>query len=82
MAENKKKFTIPIVWHNCYDYPPEETWNENLWVTDGERVFPVVYDKNSGWYNKEEKDYLPFELTWKYWWADLQQTISTYSEFK
>ena len=82
MAENKKKFTLPIVWHNCYDYPPEESRNEKLWVTDGECVFPVVYDKSSGWYNKEEKDYLPFELTWKYWWADLQQTIKECSEFK
>lgn len=82
MAENKKKFAIPIVWHNCYDYPPKESWNEKLWVTDGERVFPVTYDKSSGWYNQEEKTYLPFELIWKYWWADLEQTIKGCSEFK
>ena len=82
MTDNKKKFVMPLVWHNCYDYPPEESWNEKLWVTDGKYVFPVMYEKARGWYNKEAGDYLPFELIWKYWWADLEQTIRSCSEFK
>lgn len=80
MADNKKKFKMPIVWHNCYDCPPEELWNEKLWVTDGKYVFPVTYEKSCGWYNKESGDYLPFELIWQYWWADLEQTVRGCSE--
>ena len=79
--KNNKKFTIPIVWHNCYDCPPEESWNERLWVTDGKNVFTITYEENNGWYNKETGDYLPFELIWKYWWADLEQTIRNYKNF-
>lgn len=78
----KDKFTMPLTWHNCYSCPPEEQWNDKLWATDGNRVFPVVYDRENGWYDKEAREYLPFELIWKYWWADIEQTVRGCSEFK
>lgn len=78
----KDKFTIPLTWHNCYDYPPEESWNDSLIATDGQRVFPVKYGKVTGWYDKEAGECLPFELIWEYWWADLEQTVRGCSEFK
>lgn len=82
MTEINKKFKMPLVWHNCYDYPPEESYNEELWVTDGENFFPVTYEKNIGWYDKEAREYLPFDLIWKYWWADIIKTIKYCSELK
>lgn len=78
----KNKFKMELTWHNCYDFPPEESWNEKLWATDGKYVFPVVYEKARGWYDKEAGDYLPFDLIWEYWWADLEQTVRGCSEFK
>lgn len=76
------KFTMPLTWHNCYSYPPEEPYNDKLWATDGTWVFPVEYDREEGWYDKGAENYLPFELIWKYWWADLEQTVRGCSEFK
>lgn len=40
-----------------------------------------MYEKARGWYNKETGDYLPFELIWKYWWADMEQTVRDCLEF-
>lgn len=82
MEDNKKKFTMPLVWHNCYDYPPEESRNDNLYATDGKRVFNVEYNKEIGWYNKTDGHYLYPELIWSYWWADIEQTVRGCSDFK
>ena len=78
----KDKFTMSLTWHNCYYYPPAEPYNDNLWATDGRWVFPVEYDKVHGWRQKGDVDYLPFELIWQYYWADLEQTVRGCLEFK
>ena len=77
-----KKFTMELVWHNCYECPPEESFNDNLIATDGERVFKVKYDKNVGWFDLDNIKFLPFELLWEYWWADIEQTVHGCSDFK
>lgn len=76
------KFKISLTWHNCQSYPPSEAYNERLWVTDGEWVFPVHYSRIDGWYDIEAGDHLAFELLWKYYWADLNQTVRGCLEFK
>lgn len=78
----KDKFTMSLTWHNCYSCPPEESYNDRLWATDGKWVFPVKYQKPYGWYDKEAGQYLPFEMLWSYWWADVEQTVQGCSEFK
>jgi hypothetical protein len=77
-----KKFKMELVWHNCYEYPPEETLNDNLIATDGKHVFKVKYDKNIGWFDLDNVRFLPFELLWEYWWADIVQTVQGCSDFK
>ena len=76
-----KKFKMELVWHNCYDCPPEEEFNSNLICTDGKTVFDVIYDKNNGWCNADTIRQLPPELLWKYWWADIIQTVRNCSDF-
>jgi hypothetical protein len=78
----KDKFTMPLTWHNCYDCPPEEHYNDRLWATDGTWVFSVTYQYAYGWYDKEAGEYLPGGLLWKYYWADPEQTVRGCSEFK
>lgn len=78
----KNKFKIELTWHNCLTCPPEEYWNDDLYVTDGEYLHSVKYSKEFGWWSRETGDYLPFDLLWKYWWADLNQTVNNCSEFK
>lgn len=82
MIENKKKFKIPIVWHNCYNCPPTEPYNSRLLATNGNFVFSVEYDVINGWYDKDRECYLPFDLLYDYWWADVEQTVRECSEFK
>lgn len=77
-----KKFKMELTWHNCYECPPEESFNDNLIVTDGKRVFKVKYDKNVGWFDLDNVNFLPFELIWSYWWADITQTVNECSDFK
>jgi hypothetical protein len=79
--KTKNKFKIELVWHNCYDCPPEEYWNDNLYVTDGKYIHSVEYNKEYGWWSRELGDYLPFDSIWKYWWADLEQTVNKCLEF-
>ena len=78
----KNKFKMELTWHNCHSYPPEESYNENLWATDGRWVFPVEYDREYGWYDKEAGSYLLFGSLSNYWWADVEQTVGGCSEFK
>lgn len=77
-----KKFKMELVWHNCYEYPPEEDFNANLICTDGKTIFDVIYNKNEGWINAETIKHLPPELLWEYWWADIIQTVHGCSDFK
>lgn len=78
----KNKFKMELTWHNCESYPPSEAHNDRLLATDGLWVFPVRYDRADGWYDVEDGNYLPFELIWKYYWADLNQTVRKCLEFK
>lgn len=32
MANQKNKFTVELVWHNCLTYKPEESFNRELQV--------------------------------------------------
>jgi hypothetical protein len=82
MSESKKKFVMPLTWHNCYECPPVELFNYDLIATDSNIVFRVSYDKDEGWLNTETLHYLPPELLWEYWWADLEQTVRGCSERK
>lgn len=76
------KFTMPLTWHNCQSCPPEEQWNDNLYVSDGKYVFKAEYSKENGWYNKTDCYYLYPELIWLYYWADIEQTVRGCSDFK
>ena len=77
----KNKFTIGLVWHNCETHPPKECWNNNLYASDGQYVFPVTYDWQYGWFNKHAGDYIPYRELHEYWWADLDQTVTTSKKF-
>ena len=84
MKENKKKFAMPLVWHNCKNYPPSESYNANLVITDGNRVFPIVWDNEFGFctiYANERRCVSPDKYE-QLWWADLDQTVRGCSEFK
>lgn len=78
----KNKFKMELTWHNCYECPPEESYNDLLWVTDGRWVFPAKYQAPNHWHDYEAGEYLPFELLWNYWWADSEQTVRNCPEFK
>ena len=78
----KNKFTIPLTWHNCQSCPPKEPYNYNLIATDGVNVFRAKYDKLTGWTNMDIIKQIPFDMVYDYWWADLEQTVRGYSEFK
>ena len=77
-----KKFTMELVWHNCEECPPSECRNDNLYVTNGHWVHRVAYSKENGWYDCKTNYYLPFELTWGYWWADMEQAVQRETRFK
>lgn len=82
MEENKKKFAMRLVWHNCKNYPPSESCNDDLIATDGYFIFPVEYHKVNGWWIKEAKRSFTSKELEEYWWADLKQTVKGCSEFK
>lgn len=76
------KFVMELVWHNCLSYPPKETWNKNLYITDGTYISKVWYDKQYGWWEYDKGDYIPQEKLNKHWWADLEQTIQNVPRFR
>ena len=47
------KFVMELVWHNCYDCPPKEFWNNKLYVTNGEYIHEVEYNQERGWWSRE-----------------------------
>ena len=73
----KDKFKISLVWHNCKTYPPEEDWNDQLIVTDGEYTTVVRYDKPDGWYDYIDDHCIPERDLSEYWWADVRQTMAS-----
>ena len=41
MTEQKNKFSMELVWHNCLTYKPEEKFNQELYVTDGTKFYLI-----------------------------------------
>ena len=76
------KFKMELTWHNCKTCPPEETYNDTLYVTNGQWVRRVEYSIEEGWYDYRVGDYLPFDYLCEYWWADMEQTVRGIKEFK
>ena len=78
----KDKFTIELTWHNCFTYPPKESWNNNLYISDGQYVSHATYDSHYGWFDRSAGDYIPFESLHEYYWADIEQTVQTSQAFQ
>ncbi len=78
----KDKFTISLTWHNCFTYPPEEHWNNNLYISNGQYVSHAKYDARYGWFDCSAGDYVAFELLHEFYWADLEQTVVNSQEFQ
>lgn len=73
---------MELTWHNCTTHPPKERRNNTLYVTDGEFVNRVIYDKRDGWYNLATYEFMPQTTLHKFWWADIEQTARKTPEFK
>lgn len=73
----KDKFTENLVWHNCKTCPPEEDWNDQLVVTDGEYTTVAQYEKPDIWYDLADEWRIPARDLSEYWWADVRQTMAT-----
>ena len=80
MTEQKNKFTMELVWHNCLTYKPEEKFNQELYVTDGTKFYKVVYKNDVGFVG--DGIFIDDTIAKDYWWADLLQTINHTSGFK
>ena len=72
----KDKFTIELVWHNCKTCPPEEDWNNQLIVTDGDYTTVAQYEKPDMWYDFADEYFIPKCDLSDYWWADVRQTMA------
>lgn len=78
----KNKFKMELTWHNCENYPPSELYNNRLIMTDGKYVFDAMYHKECGWKRISNDLFIPRQQLTNYWWADLEQTVRSCSEFK
>ena len=81
-----KKFTMELVWHNCLECPPSESFNDNLYVTDGKRVRKGMYEAGKGWVLSTPLSHtvlpIPVESFKNFWWADIEQTVQGERGFK
>lgn len=80
-----KKFTMELVWHNCWECPPEETANDYLIATDGDDVYEAAWyapdgfmirNKHDGWWHGLYED------LGVWYWADIKQTVRREHRFK
>lgn len=80
-----KKFTMELVWHNCWECPPEEVANDYLIATDGDDVYEaawyapdgfMIYRKQDDWWHGLYED------LGNWYWADLKQTVQGEPRFK
>lgn len=73
-----KKCKMELVWHSCTDCPPEEEYNQCLYITDGRDVFPATWKTTRGWRRFETSGWYiePGVNSDNYWWADLVQTAN------
>lgn len=74
------KFKMVLTWHNCETCPPEEDYNDELYVTDGVEVYHVEYSKDRGWWSWGFDDYFTKEELRECWWADLRRTLCEFGE--
>lgn len=83
MTENKKKFVMPLTWHNCRTYPPSEDYNPSLIITDGKEIFDMRWDKDEGFYVNCSEGYMRLQpiVYGRWWWADLEQTVKNCKEW-
>lgn len=78
-----KKFTMELVWHNCLEYPPEESENDFLIVTDGIDVYKSYWFKKNGFYIYDYQGWYSLDEDQnKWWWADIRQTVQGEHRFK
>lgn len=74
------KFKMELTWHNCKTYPPKETFNSYLLVTDGWAIHKMTWNQIwGGFKNRYLKIKGPNLI--KYWWADIAQTVHNTPEF-
>lgn len=69
------KFKMELTWHNCKLYPPKETYNPFLVITNGSDVDYCSYHKRYGFPVAEDELH-------EYWWADISRTVRESHEFK
>ena len=83
MVEKKKKFVMPLTWHNCRTYPPSEDYNPSLIITDGKEIFDMRWDKDEGFYVNCSEGYMRLQpiVYGRWWWADLEQTVKNCKEW-
>ena len=77
------KFKMELTWHNCEECPPEEATNDNLIMTDGERVYEAFWYSPDGFMIRAKCGWQEvYEEQNKWWWADVRQTVKGDSRFK
>lgn len=76
------KFTMELVWHNCKTYPPKEEYNDCLCMSNGNYITKVKYHRKYGWLDKESGIVIQDGDLYKYWWADIKQTVQGEPRFK
>lgn len=74
------KFTMNLVWHNCLECPPKESYNNYLFMTDGLCVWDVVY-RNGEWLTIADC-IESIDITENHYWADIEQTVRDDVRFK
>lgn len=81
-----KKFAMELVWHNCLECPPKESFNDNLYVTNGRMVRKGMYEEGIGWTLSAPCSHSVHQISfdsWKdFWWADIEQTVQGERGFK
>ena len=73
------KFFIELVWHNCKTHPPEEEYNDSLFMYDGKNIHKIEYNKQMGWWSWEIDDFIKSSELYNCWWADIQHTLKKQS---
>lgn len=68
------KVAMNLVWHSCKNYPPEEKFNECLYITDGKCLTEVEWD-NGYWVDHDGREIRNLDGLW---WADILQTIGKF----
>lgn len=73
-----KKFTMELVWHNCFECQPKEAANDYLIASDGEDVYEAAWYAPDGFMVRRKYDgwwYGLYEDLGNWYWADLKQTV-------